>query len=105
MPKFKIHHITRYTYEVPVRDSANQIMLYPLDDDFQETMLHNLEVTGSPAIEIHKDSYDNQVGTFTHSQPHDELVIDSRLEVLTKPRPVPDDATSPMEQWELLKKL
>ena len=26
MPQFKIHHVTRYSYEVPVRDSANQII-------------------------------------------------------------------------------
>jgi transglutaminase-like putative cysteine protease len=105
MPKLKIHHITRYTYEVPVRDSANQIMLYPLDDEFQETVFQNLQVTGSPSIEIHHDSHENQVGTFTHSQPHDQLTIDSRLEVLTKKRPIPDDLTPAAEQWISLKKL
>ena len=102
MPKFKIHHITRYTYEVPVRDSANQIMLYPIEDDFQEIVFHNLLVTGSPSIERHKDHYDNQVGTFTHSQPHSELVIDSRLEVLTHKRPIPNDTIPASEQWESL---
>jgi transglutaminase-like putative cysteine protease len=80
-------------------------MLYPLDDEYQETVLHTLEVTGSPAIEVHIDVYQNKVGTFTHPQPHDELSIDSRLEVLTLTRPTPTDTIPPEEQWIELKKL
>ena len=38
MPKFKIHHVTRYNYETPVRDSANQILLFPIQDDFQQVL-------------------------------------------------------------------
>jgi transglutaminase-like putative cysteine protease len=105
MPTFKIHHITKYSYEIPVRDSANQIMLYPLTDDYQETIVHELNVTGDPSIEVHTDTFENEVGTFTHSQPHDELIIDSRLEVVTHTRPVPSDNESPAAQWAELQKI
>ncbi len=104
MPKFKIQHITKYTYEVPVRDSANQIMLYPLTDECQEIILHELQITGSPMIEVHTDYFNNKVGTFTHSQPHRELMIDSRLEVVTKGKKLPDDAMPAEEQWLALEK-
>jgi hypothetical protein len=29
MPVFKIHHITRYTYDKAVKESVNQIRLFP----------------------------------------------------------------------------
>lgn len=105
MAKFKIHHITRYTYEVPVRDSANQIMLYPIDDAHQEVILHRLTVTGNPVIEEHRDVFLNRIGTFTHAKPHQELVIDSRLEVNTTPHAMPDDATPAPAQWKSLEEV
>jgi transglutaminase-like putative cysteine protease len=105
MPKFKIRHITKYSYEVPVRDSANQIMLYPLKDDFQDVLQHQITVTGDVPIEIHRDYFGNEVGTFTHSKPHHDLSIDSRLVVVTRPKELPDDKTSAANQWEELAKL
>ena len=73
MAKFKIRHITKYNYEVPVRDSANQIMLYPITDEYQEITLHTISVTGNPVIEVHHDIFENKIGTFTHPLPHQEL--------------------------------
>ena len=105
MARFKIQHITKYTYEVPVRDSANQIMLYPITDDYQQTVKHLLKVTGDPSIEVYKDIYDNKVGTFTHSRPHDELIIDSLLEVITQNRPSPDDTMPAELQWTELERI
>lgn len=100
MSKFKIRHITRYLYEVPVRDSANQIILYPLNDAHQETLQHTVHITGDPEVEIHSDYYGNEVGTFTHSKPHNELVIDSRLVVVTKSKPMPTVRLSKDDQWK-----
>jgi transglutaminase-like putative cysteine protease len=91
MPKFKIRHITRYIYDAPVRDSANQILLYPIDDAHQEVISHKITITGNPEVAIYKDNFDNDIGTFTHSNPHEELVIDSRLEVSTRPVKLPLD--------------
>jgi transglutaminase-like putative cysteine protease len=105
MPKFKIQHTTKYTYEVPVRDSANQLMLYPLTDEYQTILFHHLAVTGNPVIERHNDHYGNIVGTFTHSLPHQELTIDSRLEVQTTPKPLPEDTETPSKQWKIIESL
>jgi transglutaminase-like putative cysteine protease len=105
MPKFKIHHTTRYIYEDSVRDSANQIMLYPVKDDFQEIINHTIIVTGSPQIAIHVDYFGNEVGTFTYAHPHNELTIDSKLEIVTRERPIPEDTLAPSEQWVTLERL
>ena len=102
MSKFKIHHVTKYTYESPVRDSANQIILYPIKDEYQEVLKHELTISGEPLVEIYKDYYGNDVGSFSSQEPHIELIIDSRMEVITKPRPVPEDTQPKEEQWSHL---
>lgn len=105
MSKFNIRHITKYQYENAVRDSANQIMLYPIEDEWQETQQQTIEVSGAPNIDFHIDYYGNRIGTFTHAQPHQELIIDSRIVVSTKSRPAPSDAVPVETQWEQLKRL
>ncbi len=70
MPQFRIQHTTRYVYEDTVRDSANQVMLYPMNDDFQSVLQQTLVITGNPAVHVHEDYYGNKVGTFTCAQPH-----------------------------------
>src|SRR5579872_3523508 len=65
MPRFDIHHITKYTYEGPVRDSANQIILFPVKDEYQEVLRQELTITGEPPVEIYKDYYGNDVGAFS----------------------------------------
>lgn len=102
MPRFKIHHVTKYTYEQPVKDSANHIILYPIKDEYQEVLKHQLTITGEPYVDIYKDYYGNDVGSFTTSESHKELVIDSKMEVITKQRILPEDGKSKEEQWDQL---
>ncbi len=105
MPRFNIHHITRYTYEGPVRDSANQIVLFPVKDEYQEVLKHDLTISNDPVLEVHKDYYGNEVGSFTSAEPHTSLTIDSKVEVITKPRPAVVDFMDPQEQWAQLGQL
>jgi transglutaminase-like putative cysteine protease len=105
MPRFKIHHRTKYTYESPVRDSANQIVLFPIKDEYQEVLKDELKITGDPELEIFKDFYGNEIGSFMRAEPHEELIIDSKIEVITKLRPEPVDSLPSIEQWEQLLQL
>jgi len=105
MPKFRINHMTKYTYEVPVRDSANQIMLYPIKDDHQEVLQHQIIVSGGVPIEVHLDYFGNEQGTFTHYHPHHDLVIDSRVVVVTRSKNSPEDSVAVNKQWEELEKI
>lgn len=102
MPRFKIHHITKYSYQVPVIDSANQVILFPIQDDYQEVVKQKLTITGDPVVEKYNDYYGNEVGLFMHSEPHTELVIDSKIEVITYRREQPSAADNKEEQWEQL---
>jgi transglutaminase-like putative cysteine protease len=102
MPRFTIHHQTKYIYEAPVRDSANQVVLFPIKDEYQEVLKHELTITGDPNVDIFKDYYDNEVGSFMNADPHSELVIDSKLEVITKSRQQPADEKNKDDQWRNL---
>ncbi len=53
MSKFKIRHVTKYLYQVPVRDSANQFMLYPLKDAHQEVLHQTIKITGDPQVSVY----------------------------------------------------
>ena len=102
MPKFKIHHVTKYIYNAPVRDSANQIILFPIKDDYQEVLNQDLHISGDPYLEIVRDYYGNEVGSFMNADPHLELIIDSKLEVTTRSRPAPPEEKDREIQWNKL---
>jgi len=99
MPEFKIQHITKYTYDGPVRDSANQIVLFPLQDEYQEILKHEISITGQPPVDVYTDYYGNKVGSFTYRDQHTELVINSQLWVSTQHRPLPVNDIFPAQQW------
>src|ERR1700753_4431806 len=105
MPRFKIHHVTKYTYEAQVRDSANQIVLFPIQDKYQDVLKQELSITGEPFVEIYKDYYGNEIGSFMNAEPHHELTIDSKLEVATRFKPLPEEDNNIQEHWNYLKQI
>ena len=102
MPQFVIHHATKYTYPEPVMDSANQIMLFPIKDEFQEVKSQQIFITNNPFLEVFKDYYGNEIGSFMNIAPHTELRIDSTISVVTKPRLLPADDEDTPVQWNHL---
>ena len=105
MPRFIIHHVTKYTYPDLVRDSANQIMLFPIKDEYQELLTHQIIITGEPIVEKYRDYYGNEAGTFMNIELHKELRIDSTMTVITKPRELPVDDIDIVEQWSHLSQI
>ena len=102
MPRFIIQHITKYTYAEPVRDSANQIKLFPLKDEYQQVQAQKITISGDPFLEIVKDYYENEVGSFMNVAPHKELSIDSTISVMTSSRPFPTEEVETTLQWKHL---
>jgi len=105
MPEFEIQHITRYIYEGLVRDSANQVILYPIKDAYQDVLKQELIITGNPVVDTHIDYYGNEVGSFTYSEPHSQLTINSKVTVSTKHRALPVNDIFPGQQWDDLIRL
>jgi hypothetical protein len=77
-------------------------MLFPIKDDYQELVDQKLMITGEPTVEVYKDYYDNEIGSFTLANPHTELRINSKTEVITKSRELPTDMIPAVRQWAML---
>ncbi len=101
MPVYKIQHITKYLYDRPVKESVNQIKIFPFNRDSQEILSHELHITDEPLINKFQDYWGNSVGYFTLSQPHDALIIDSRMIAKTSYREI-DESLSVAEDWNIL---
>ena len=84
MSIFSIHHITRYEYSRPVRESLNQIKIHPVADDSQEILQHDVVISGNPSVHLYADYWGNRTGIFTLAEPHQLLTIESKLVVRTK---------------------
>jgi transglutaminase-like putative cysteine protease len=105
MPEIEIKHITKYIYESPVRDSANQIILFPIKDEYQDVLKQEIIISGNPVIDTHTDYYGNEVGSFTYIEPHTIMMICSKLLVNTKHRTLPINDIFPAQQWDDLQRL
>lgn len=104
MPLFKIHHITQYSYDRPVRESANQIKIFPYAHPQQELQSQKLVVTGDPSVNLFPDYWGNTVGWFMVNDAHRELIIDSQLIVNVKTAThINPIATSKFAEWEILR--
>lgn len=83
MPVFTIHHITKYEYDRPVKESSNEIKIYPYLCNDQEILQHEILITSNPDVHVFTDYWGNKIGLFNVLAPHKEMVIDSRLVIRT----------------------
>lgn len=83
MPVFNIHHITKYEYDRPVKESVNEIKIYPYACQQQEALYHQINISNNPEILIVQDYWGNRTGMFNLMPSHQELVIESKLIVRT----------------------
>ena len=83
MPVFTIHHITKYEYDRAVKESSNEIKIYPYLCNDQEILQHEILITSNPDVHIFTDYWGNKIGLFNVLAPHKEMVIDSRLVIRT----------------------
>jgi transglutaminase-like putative cysteine protease len=90
MAIFSIHHITRYEYSQPVKESLNQIKIHPLICPTQEILQHDVIISHQPELHLYTDYWGNRTGIFTITEPHKSLSIESKLIVRTIEQPEPN---------------
>ena len=83
MALFKIIHITKYEYDRPVKESLNEVRIFPYPCAEQEVLQHDLHITAQPDVFVFTDYWGNKAGTFNVLPPHKMLAIESRLMVRT----------------------
>jgi len=83
MAVFNIHHITKYEYDRPVKESVNRVRIYPYSCSSQEALYHELNITDQPDVLTVTDYWGNRNGIFNLLPSHNELTIESKLIVRT----------------------
>ncbi|MBP6686863.1 MAG: transglutaminase family protein [Lacibacter sp.] len=83
MPVFQIQHVTKYTYNRPVKESVNQLRIYPVASDHQEILQHEVNITTDPELFFFLDYWGNRCADFSLLEAHTSLIIDSRVVVRT----------------------
>ncbi len=83
MPIFKIHHITKYEYDRPVKESFNEIKIYPFICAEQETLSHEIVISNHPEVFVFTDYWGNKTGSFNLLPLHRKLTIESKLLIRT----------------------
>ncbi len=97
--RYRIEHVTRYSYDADVTGSFGQFHLTPRDLSWQTVLEHTVTVEPGPTTLLaHTDLYGNTKSSFHVTEPHTELVVRavSLLEVV--PPVVPADALA--VAWE-----
>ena len=79
MAVFKIVHLTKYHYNHPIKESINEIRLFPHHFENQEVLQYQLLITHNPDVDISEDYYGNRVGNFNVLDTHTEMIIESRM--------------------------
>ncbi|HEU5485846.1 MAG TPA: transglutaminase family protein [Microlunatus sp.] len=98
--RYRVQHITTYTYDDDVTGSYGQFHLRPRDLDWQRCLAHEVSVDPAPAdLFRHEDLYGNTKTYFHVVQPHTELVVTATSVVEVDPPVYADEAlTLPWEQ-------
>jgi len=104
MPTFKIQHITQYIYDREVKESANQLKIFPPNNSQQKLIEQVVTISGHPDIFYYTDYWGNTAGQFTIIPPHSELTIDSRTVIETKPSQIKHHIST-MDEWKTLENL
>lgn len=81
MAIYKIVHITKYQYNWPIKESINEIRLFPHNFDNQEVLDYQLFISHDPEVEYLRDHYGNRFANFNILESHKEMVIESRMTV------------------------
>lgn len=79
MSVFKIVHTTKYQYNWTIKESINEIRLFPHNFENQDVLQFELLISNNPQVDISKDYYGNRVGNFNNLEAHDETIIESRF--------------------------
>ena len=86
MNRYKLVHVTRFSYDGPVSQSYNELRLRPRHDDYQSCL--SFRVTTTPASKAvgHQDFYGNWVHLFHILPEHRALKVETEAVILMHPQ-------------------
>ena len=73
--RYRIRHVTRFTYEQPAYESHNEVRLQPRESIRQRTVGFRLQTTPPAAHINYRDAFGNIVHAISIHEPHTELMV------------------------------
>ncbi len=95
---FAIRYLTRYDYDAEVVDNLNALRVKPAANGRQRCDEFSVRLNPEVRLHRHTDYFGTEVVEFEISRPHQQLTIDVRARVSTKPALEPPQAT-----WDALR--
>jgi len=102
--KYKIRHLTEYTYQEAVSVCHNRLCLSPINRDHQKCLSLDLQIYPSPDdLTKRIDFFGNDLVFFSAYKEHDHLEIVSTSEVVIESRANVDLVTNSTFKWQDVK--
>jgi transglutaminase-like putative cysteine protease len=100
--RYRVRHVTTYDYSLAMRQAHHTAHLKPRELGHQRVSDYRIAITPKPAVlDEHMDYYGNPTTYFAIQERHDELSLETSMEVEVAPRPAIDLELS--ESWESLR--
>lgn len=99
MNRYKLVHVTRFSYDGPVSESYNELRLRPRHDECQSCLSFRVVTNPQAKALGHQDFFGNWVHLFHILPEHRELRVETEAVVLVHPQPEP--TVSPMTLAQL----
>ncbi len=107
MPTYRVHHLTRYSYEDAVSVCHNLAHLLPRNSARHTWRYADIEISPAPAVRAERlDYFGNRLTFFAIQEPHRELDVITRATVDLEPPPPHHPSASPLfssPPWELIR--
>jgi transglutaminase-like putative cysteine protease len=90
--RFKISHVTKYSYQSPASELFMDVRLSPPTDASQTVISRSLVVSPECPLIGYTDYFGNHVEQFSIISRHESLVLRAESEIETHPMAVPEEA-------------
>lgn len=101
---YSVHHVTRFEYDSPVRESVMEVRMRPKDESYQSCMLFDLAVFPKSLVRHYRDHQGNIIHHFDIPQTHlRETIIANSVVKIAGSEQVPDRMGP--EAWDALERL
>ncbi len=95
MNRYRLVHVTQFSYDAPITDSYNEVRLRPMQDDWQSCLSFRLVTDPHVATAMHFDFFGNSVHRFNLLGEHRQLRVEADSVVLVQAPPqLPDGGLS-----------
>jgi len=96
--RYKLAHVTLFSYDGPVSESYNELRLRPRHDETQSCLSFRLTTTPASKPAAHLDYFNNWVHQFHILPEHRELRVESEAIVLVHPSPAYENRAVTLEE-------